>query len=163
MAGGLSSILLVAWISLGTQAQIARGKISFQKKPFSVSGCSPEQLSGLNASHAAAAIHLEYKYAFTKVAISDFWPTRESAEDVFYLFRLSYLRYTLIGVLTAITVGLLVSFLTGANKPQDVDPRLLSPAIRRFISYEPKHKQKFVHGESHELRAAQTKLLSPAK
>jgi hypothetical protein len=59
MAGGLSSILLVAYISLGTQAQIAQGKISFPKKPFSVSGCSAEQLSRLNASHAAAAIHLE--------------------------------------------------------------------------------------------------------
>lgn len=95
---------------------------------------------------------------------SNFLPIRESAEDVFYLFRLSYLWYTLIGVLTAITVGLVVSFLTGANKPQDVDPRLLSPAIRRFISYEPKHKQKFaVQGESHELRTAQTKLLPPAK
>jgi hypothetical protein len=64
MAGGISSILLVAWISFGTQAQVAKGKISFPKKPFSVAGCSAEQLSRLNASHLAAAIHLEYAIAF---------------------------------------------------------------------------------------------------
>jgi len=58
MAGGISSILFVGWISLSTQANIAAGKITFPKKPFSVSGCSPEQLSGLNASHTAAGIHL---------------------------------------------------------------------------------------------------------
>lgn len=98
-----------------------------------------------------------------KLSACNFLPIRESSEDVFYLFRLSYLWYTLIGVLTAISVGLLVSFMTGANKPQDVDPRLLSPAIRRFISYEPKHKQKFVQGESHELKSAQKKLLPPTK
>jgi len=50
----------VAWISFGTQAQVAKGKISFPKKPFSVEGCSIEQLSRLNASHIAAAVHLEY-------------------------------------------------------------------------------------------------------
>jgi len=71
--------------------------------------------------------------------------------------------YTLIGVLTAIIIGLIVSFLTGANKPQDIDPRLLCPFIRRFISYEAKHKQKFSQGESHELKSVQKKLLPPAK
>jgi len=84
-------------------------------------------------------------------------------EEVFYLYRVSYLWYTLIGVLTAISVGLLVSFLTGANKPQDVDPRLLCPAIRRFISYEPKRKQNNgVIGEAQELRSVQKKLLPAA-
>lgn len=79
---------------------------------------------------------------------------------MFYLYRVSYLWYTLIGVLTAISVGLAVSFLTGANKAQDVDPRLLSPIIRRFVSCDTAKQNK--GGESHELKSVQKKLLPPS-
>ncbi|XP_059477403.1 sodium-coupled monocarboxylate transporter 1-like [Neocloeon triangulifer] len=148
MAGGISSMLLVAYISLGTQAHIASGKISYPKKPFSVSGCSLEQLSVLNNSTIPIIIE------DASIGVT--------AEDVSYIFRLSYLYYTMIGVFTAIGVGLLVSFATGANKPQDVDPRFLSPVIRRYITYDAKQRQKYFDGEAYELRSVQKKLISPA-
>jgi len=60
MAGGISSILFVAWISFSTQANIAAGKITFPKKPVSVSGCSAEQLFSLNVTDTSAVIiHLD--------------------------------------------------------------------------------------------------------
>lgn len=35
-----------------------------------------------------------------------------------------------------VVVSLLVSWLTGMNKPRKLDPDLLSPVIRRYISYQ---------------------------
>lgn len=40
MAGGLASFALVGWISIGTQAAMARGDIRFAGKPVSLEGCS---------------------------------------------------------------------------------------------------------------------------
>lgn len=39
LAGGISSTLLVGWISLGTQAAIMRGEIIIFSKAVSVDGC----------------------------------------------------------------------------------------------------------------------------
>jgi sodium-coupled monocarboxylate transporter 8/12 len=39
MLGALVSLNLVAWISFGTQAALANGKIQFPIKPVSVEGC----------------------------------------------------------------------------------------------------------------------------
>ncbi|XP_059477404.1 sodium-coupled monocarboxylate transporter 2-like [Neocloeon triangulifer] len=137
LAGGISSILLVAWISFGSQSNIAAGKIKFPKKPVTLEGCSLAQLSGLNTT-AASILHINNEI---------------TSPDVFYFYRLSYLWYTLIGVTTCCTVGLLVSFATGANKPQDVDQKLLSPIIHRFID-SPKKQ------ESHMLQPVEEKLLT---
>lgn len=55
------------------------------------------------------------------------------SRSVFALYRLSYLWYTAVGAATAVAVGLLVSFLTGANDPLNVDPDLLAPTARRLL------------------------------
>lgn len=49
------------------------------------------------------------------------------------IYRMSYLWYCLIGTFVALTVGLIVSFLTKPLKPKDVDPKLLAPFVRRLI------------------------------
>ncbi|XP_076255549.1 sodium-coupled monocarboxylate transporter 2-like [Rhynchophorus ferrugineus] len=50
-------------------------------------------------------------------------------EDVFILFRLSYIWYSAIGFFSTIILGLLASFVTGFQNPQDVDTNLLSPPV----------------------------------
>ncbi|XP_065340300.1 sodium-coupled monocarboxylate transporter 2-like [Cloeon dipterum] len=138
LAGGISSILLVSWISFGTQLNIAAGRITFPKKPLSVEGCSAAELAGLNLNQTI------------------FYSATQTDQEVFYLFRISYLWYTVIGVSTALSVALVVSFATGANKPSDMDPRLLSPVIRRFITF----NSKCDNEQAIELQKAQEKLLS---
>jgi hypothetical protein len=49
------------------------------------------------------------------------------------LFRLSYLYFNVVGCITAIIVGLLASFLTGATNPRDVHPDLLSPVVHWML------------------------------
>ncbi|XP_068084240.1 sodium-coupled monocarboxylate transporter 2 [Anabrus simplex] len=110
LVGGLTSFTLVGWISLGTQAAIATGHITFPKKPISVEGCV-----------------LEYDNS-TLSLIPEF-----IRDEPFALYRMSYLWYTALGTSTAIIVGLIVSFLTGPNDPKNVDPKLLTPVIHRFL------------------------------
>lgn len=49
------------------------------------------------------------------------------------LFEISYLWYTLAGLLITLMVGITVSFLYGFNDPRNVDKRLLTPIIHKFL------------------------------
>lgn len=49
---------------------------------------------------------------------------------------MSYTYYTVIGVLTVIVVGLIVSYFTGPNNPNHMDPDLFSPVIQRYLKTE---------------------------
>nr|CAD7595853.1 unnamed protein product [Timema genevievae] len=122
IAGGIVSVAFVGWISLGTQAAIARKQITFPTKPVSIEGC----------------LHL------VNITMD---PVPTSREDVFFLYRMSYLWYSIIGTLTAIIVGLIVSFMTGPRDPKSIDPDLLSPVIHRFL---PRMTNKFSRDQEHQ-------------
>ncbi|XP_015430372.1 PREDICTED: sodium-coupled monocarboxylate transporter 2-like [Dufourea novaeangliae] len=113
LVGGLVSLNLVAWISFGTQAAISSGEIAFPVKPVSVDGC-PESLKN-------RAINFT---VILETAIK---------EQPFILYRISYLWYTWVGFLTAILVGLLVSWITGVNKRKPGDEKLYTPIIHGFL------------------------------
>jgi hypothetical protein len=55
------------------------------------------------------------------------------SDQVFDAYRISYLYYTPISCLLTIVVGIIVSGLTGWQKPEELDPMLLSPLIRDKI------------------------------
>ncbi|XP_076278532.1 sodium-coupled monocarboxylate transporter 2 isoform X2 [Lasioglossum baleicum] len=113
IVGGLLGLNLVAWISFGTQAAISTGEIVFPQKPVSIEGCS-ESLKN-RAGNSTLIID----------------PTIQ--EHPFLLYRMSYLWYTWVGFLTAILVGLLVSWITGSNRRKPGDEKLYTPMIRRFL------------------------------
>ncbi|XP_054002276.1 sodium-coupled monocarboxylate transporter 1-like isoform X2 [Hylaeus anthracinus] len=114
LVGGLVSLNLVAWISFGTQAAISTGKINFPVKPVSVDGC-PDALK-------------------TRIGNLTLVIETVTREEPFFLYRVSYLWYTWIGFLTAILLGLLVSWITGANVRKPGDEKLYTPLIRGFLS-----------------------------
>lgn len=93
---------------------MAKGVIRFPQKPVSVVGCNANWLS-------------EY---LSLVLTED--ATAKPISPPFFLYRLSYMYYTALGCITAIIVGLIVSYLTGNNK-EKVHEDLLSPIIYRFI------------------------------
>ncbi|XP_076162293.1 sodium-dependent multivitamin transporter isoform X8 [Ptiloglossa arizonensis] len=113
LVGGLVSLNLVAWISFGTQAAISAGRIAFPAKPVSVDGCS----DALKARAGNLTILLE----------------TATREQPFFLYRMSYLWYTWVGFLTAVLLGLLVSWITGANQRKPGDEKLYTPVVRRFL------------------------------
>ncbi|XP_075214684.1 sodium-coupled monocarboxylate transporter 1-like [Lycorma delicatula] len=120
--GGFTSLALVAWISIGAQSAIARGDLLYLKKPVTTFGCSQ-----LNNS---ADISSNNGIDFTRT------------QEIPYLYRLSYLYYTLLGTSTAIFVGIVVSYITGGTKEEN--PELYAPFINRFRSVKPVKKQKVV-------------------
>jgi hypothetical protein len=61
--------------------------------------------------------------------------------EVFLLYRLSYLWYTLLGAIVSMTVALIASFFTNPTDPASLDPELLSPVIRRFLPKKEVKKQ----------------------
>ncbi|XP_069692129.1 sodium-coupled monocarboxylate transporter 1-like [Periplaneta americana] len=111
LAGGVLSMAFVGWISIGSQIAIAKGFIKFPTKPVSIEGCEANLLNSTVMPAVMPVI----------------------MQEPLYMYRISYMWYTLIGVVTAITVGLVVSFLTQPNRPQDVNTDLLTPVIHRFL------------------------------
>lgn len=98
LVGGFISGTLIAWISVGSQAQIADGTIRFPQKPISVEGCSADWVA---------------EYLSITLTTSDVEP--KTIVPPFPLYRISYMYYTPIGTITAIVVGLTVSYLTGTS------------------------------------------------
>lgn len=119
MVGGIVSALFVGWISIGTQVAITKKEITFQMRHFSIEGCDNVTLDNYYNS------------------ISNYTTRVENLiiEEPFFLYKVSYLYYPMIGVAVCVIVGFAVSVLTGLNKPRKMDPDLLSPVIHNFISF----------------------------
>lgn len=115
LAGGLISGALITWISIGTQMKMAQGLIRFPQKSVSVEGC--------NANWVAEYLSLTLS--------SDAMP--KPVQPPFALYRMSYMYYTALGTVTALTVGLLVSYLTKSNKGKKIHKDLISPVVYRFM------------------------------
>ncbi|XP_006111564.2 sodium-coupled monocarboxylate transporter 2 [Pelodiscus sinensis] len=65
-------------------------------------------------------------------------PTRPQLADSWY--SLSYLYYSAVGCLGCIIAGLLISFLTGPDKGEDVRPLLIRPVCNLFCFWSKKYK-----------------------
>ena len=61
--------------------------------------------------------------------------------EVFPLYHMSYLWYTLLGAIVSMIVALIASFFTNPTDPASLDPVLLSPVIRRFLPKKEVKKQ----------------------
>jgi hypothetical protein len=49
------------------------------------------------------------------------------------IYHISYMWYVFIGSSITIIVALVVSFLTGANKPENMNPKLFAPFVQKLI------------------------------
>ncbi|KYB27604.1 Putative sodium-dependent multivitamin transporter-like Protein [Tribolium castaneum] len=121
LIGGLVSGSLIGWISVGTQMNMAQGVIRFPQKYVSVEGC--------NADWVAEYLSLTLSKDTKEIPV----------EAPFVLYRLSYMYYTLVGAVTTIVVGFIVSVLTGGA--QHVNRDLLSPVIYPFLKRHKVEKQ----------------------
>lgn len=91
---------------------MAQKQISFPQKSVSIEGCNSKWVvEYLTVSSSQAA---------------------EPNELPFMLYRVSYMYYTMVGTVTAIIVGVLVSYLTGKNK-KEIHRDLFSPVIHPFL------------------------------
>lgn len=107
--GAVAGGVLSGWVSLGSQAAVASGQVVPHKLPVSVEYCPIGNLTGI--------VEREYP----------------DESGVFPLYRLSFHWINPIGIFTVIIVGTIVSYLTGGNNVEKIDPELISPVIHRFL------------------------------
>ncbi|SPP83838.1 sodium-coupled monocarboxylate transporter 1 [Drosophila guanche] len=118
LLGGIMGVIAMSWVSLNAQWAIASGAISYNTKPLNIEQC--DYRFNLTATSAAnSSLHL----------------AGSATEDIFPLYRISYMWYTTFGASITIIVALLGSLAFGRNNPNKVDPVLLTPCIRRFFSF----------------------------
>jgi hypothetical protein len=57
----------------------------------------------------------------------------EADDDVFVLYRVSFMYYTFIGMAVVFIVGIIVSLLTEPPNLRDMNPALFTPIVRRYV------------------------------
>ncbi|XP_069699581.1 sodium-coupled monocarboxylate transporter 2-like [Periplaneta americana] len=116
LAGSVCSFLIMSWIVIGTEKAIADKKIELPVLPTRIDGCQ------------------------SNVTLTNSTPRTETAvQDVFFLYRISYQYYTLIGMVIMLVVGIIVSFLTGEQDAENINPVFFTPIVRKYIE---KNRQK---------------------
>ncbi|KAJ9575559.1 hypothetical protein L9F63_007567, partial [Diploptera punctata] len=111
IAGAIVSLLSLAWIAVGAQNALGRGNMKYRPLPTSVEGCS-------NFNGTIPEMPEE---------------THKLDEDVFVLFRVSFMYYTMMGTFILIVVAVVVSLLTEANDPKNMNPDLYAPFLRNYV------------------------------
>ncbi|KAH8407384.1 hypothetical protein KR215_011850, partial [Drosophila sulfurigaster] len=118
LLGGFTSLLVMTWMCISAQHDLVTGDIVYQRKPYSTLGCNytfagvPGEFSSLPLDGAS---------------------TTPAAAASFQLYRISYLYFTLFGALVTIVVALVVSLVLRESDVDAVDPRLLTPFVRRWL------------------------------
>lgn len=109
VCGMLAGALLSGWVALGTQLAASSGAVQPHKLGVWTDQCP---VPGGNET---------------------FWPVYADESDVFPLYRLSFHWINPIGVLTVLLVGTAVSYATGAQRVEELDARLISPVLHRWL------------------------------
>ncbi|XP_005099895.2 sodium-dependent multivitamin transporter [Aplysia californica] len=119
LAGTISSLVFMTWIGIGGLVNKVSTAVA---SPLNIDGC-PSNLNSSAANMSVVSTTMSAILANTTAAATG----GKSYEGVYRLYTLSYLYYTIVGTVTVVVIGLIVSFLTGYTRPSKVDPRLILP------------------------------------
>ncbi|KAI8129726.1 Sodium-coupled monocarboxylate transporter 1 [Lucilia cuprina] len=112
LTGCITSALFMAYIAIRSQIDSAMGVLKFPTKPVSIEGCT-------------------YEFeALNKTILSTTEPSSESAP----LHHVSFLWYSAIGAVITITVSLLSTLFYGRQDSSEVDPKLITPVLRKYMN-----------------------------
>lgn len=117
VAGGLVSMATMIWIIVGAQWHMVNNRFSYPSLPATTEGCLDE--SDLLNRTTTSGTSLQNPMQI------------EAADEPFFLYRISFMYYTLIGALAVMTVGTIVSFICGAPDLRDIDPDHFPPFVTR--------------------------------
>nr|CAD7402666.1 unnamed protein product [Timema cristinae] len=113
LSGSIISVAFMSWIMMGAQHAIAAGK-KHPHLPTSVAGCDNSTSDWQELETTTKSYSFEYD------------------GSVFFLYRISYLYYTLVGTMTVMIVGGAVSYFTGPKVPCKMDKRLFAPFLHKW-------------------------------
>ncbi|CAL1529752.1 unnamed protein product [Lymnaea stagnalis] len=119
-SGLFGSLILMFWIGVGA----AIVKPSSMKALRFINNCNVTAFTQAEISFSHKYSHYVFHRVNSKYQCMVEWKI-----PAFSLYTLSYMWYSLTAVLACITIGLIVSFITGARKPKDLDPKLICPVF----------------------------------
>ncbi|CAG0884607.1 unnamed protein product [Darwinula stevensoni] len=140
LAGTLMGLAFTFWIGLGANISRSQGLMTVPKKPLSTEHCDVLFTSAASAVPTLAGMVSENGGG-------------DDDGDVLGLYHLSYMWYSAVACFTVIIVGLLVSFLTGAQDPKTLNPNLICPFFDRVAPFLPeriRRKLRFHVGECYD-------------
>ncbi|XP_049839536.1 sodium-coupled monocarboxylate transporter 1-like isoform X3 [Schistocerca gregaria] len=114
--GGLTGLIFMGWVVLGSQAVMAAGLITIPSKPVTIAGCSADLLRHLNTTAISAAANSTI--------------TTDAASSVLPIYRVSYLWYTTMGLAVTLVAAVVISLVTGKRDLATVDRSLVTPLMR---------------------------------
>ncbi|KAG1662974.1 Sodium-coupled monocarboxylate transporter 1 [Nymphon striatum] len=122
IAGTLGGLVISSWIGFGA----LQTKPVHPRPPISVAGC-PELY--MNVTNNVNWENIT-QYNFS---IDSFLPAVDLSknDDILFVYRLSYFWTTLIALVSVIIIGMITSAITGFNKLEDIDPKLITPFLRK--------------------------------
>lgn len=140
----LTSFGLMMWLGLSTQIAKSQGIVSSsQLKPFNNDNCLSNNVTSESLTLSDSDQQYVRPFSFTKIVVILFsvlaidFPFYRT-EEAFILLKISYLWYTVIGMMIVLTLGTLVSFITKAMESRrqpsqqsldSVVPQTKTPAI----------------------------------
>ncbi|KAF5302557.1 hypothetical protein FQR65_LT00929 [Abscondita terminalis] len=112
LIGAVTAFALMSLIIIKNQIYIWNGVIKTIRKPLNSYGCNQTSYDRLNFNGFTSA---------------------RTEEEPLWLFRITFHYYVLIGTLTTIIVGLLISVCTKKDGDLKLDRKLFSPIVHRFL------------------------------
>ncbi|KAI4470150.1 sodium-coupled monocarboxylate transporter [Holotrichia oblita] len=135
--GGIASVVVTSVIIIGAQVNKFRGTFRYIPLPVSTDACNTTITGFLNETYVRLVnkqnkhfISFQYIYRTRRIADS-LKADINKPEQPFFLFRISFFYYTMIGGLIAIIVSVIVSHFTERDKP--LNKKCLSPIVRSLI------------------------------
>ncbi|XP_071873911.1 sodium-coupled monocarboxylate transporter 1 [Bombus fervidus] len=123
IVGAITSMVIVLWIGLGAQIALLNGQIHLDNKPVSVDACPCINTTDINLNQL-----------------------NDNNDEVYSIYKISYLWYSGIGCILTMLVGVIVSCFTGFQNSADLDQNLLSPPIASLFCIKRKPCVNNVHG-----------------
>ncbi|PSN35895.1 hypothetical protein C0J52_18975 [Blattella germanica] len=117
LVGSITSLLTMSWIIYKAQEAITDGRFIQPTLPTSIEGC------GFNVTLSGRLTN----------ETRDNELTEEAQEEIFILYRISFMYYTVLGLLITIVVAAIVSYFTEPPPPEKLKPALFAPFVRRFL------------------------------
>lgn len=109
--GTLLGMLIMVWIVAGSQWHVLHKTIHYEELPTSTKKCGP-LLSNLTSINKPK-LNIEEK------------------DEPFFIFKISFLYLVPLGALLTVVIGVITSAIVGENDANKVNPRYISPLLRR--------------------------------
>ncbi|XP_064595749.1 sodium-coupled monocarboxylate transporter 2-like [Liolophura sinensis] len=144
ISGSIGAFALVFWIAMGSSFSPLTVKTPY------LPAAPIDQCPGYNnsAGNLTMAAWNASDYMSTGVPVAENDISVELPEKIYreysgidsflsYLYSLSYMWYSLIGMILTVAFGLIVSHATGANPPGTIDPKYIIPIFDQLFCYLP--------------------------